>query len=134
MRAVARLASGQGQGANAALRVAMQVQLGGEAAPTAAQRLPDRTVFFLAPAATWCARTIVESTLRRCKPVSCCTWANTWDHTPAWCQRRNRAYTVCQEPNRSANKSRHDTPQQARQSTASTNKRMSLPVMPAVRS
>jgi hypothetical protein len=72
----------------------------------------------------------VESTMSRCKPVAFCTWASTRGHTPAWRQRRNRAYTVCQGPNRSDGKSRHDTPHRARQSTASTNKRVSLAVVP----
>jgi len=130
LRAVAGLAPGQGQRANPALRVAAQVQLGGEAAPAAAERLPNGAVFFLAPAATWCARTVVESTRSRCKPVAFCTWASTCAHTPAWRQRRKRAYPVCQGPNRSTGKSRHDTPQRARQSTASTNRRVSLAVVP----
>ncbi|GAC1368468.1 MAG: hypothetical protein NVSMB30_04980 [Hymenobacter sp.] len=60
LRAVAGLAAGQGQGANPALCVAAQVELGGEPAAAAAKRLPDGAVFFLAPAATWCARTAVE--------------------------------------------------------------------------
>ena len=88
LRAVARLAAGQGQGANPALRVAAQVELGRETAPAAAERLSDGAVFFLAPAATWCARTAVESTSSRCKPVAFCTWASTCGHTPAWRQRR----------------------------------------------
>ena len=130
LRAVAGLAAGQGQGANPALRVATQVEFGGEPAATAAKRLADGAVFFFAPPTTWCARTAVESTMRRCKPVAFCTWASTCGHTPAWRQRRNRAYTVCQGPNLSTGKSRHDTPQRARQSTASTNKRVSLAVVP----
>ena len=134
LRAVAGLATGQGESANPALRVAAQVQFGGEAAPAAAERLPAGAVFFLAPAATWWARTAVESTSGRCKPVAFWTWASTCGHTPACRQRRNRAYTVCQGPNRSAGKSRHDTPQRARQSTASTNKRVSLAVVPGERS
>jgi hypothetical protein len=48
-----------------------------------------------------------------CKPVAFCTWASTCGHTPAWRQRRNRAYTVCQGPNRSTGKSRQDTSQRA---------------------
>ena len=83
--------AGQGQGANAALRVATQVQLGGETAPAAAKGLPTGAVFFLAPAATWCARTTVESTSNRCRPVAFCTCASTRGHTPACRQRRNRA-------------------------------------------
>ena len=67
LRAVARLAAGQGQGANPAVGVATQVELGRKTAlpgttPAAAERLPDGAVFFLAPAATWWARTAVEST------------------------------------------------------------------------
>ena len=116
------------------LRVATQVKFGGKPAAAAAERLPDGAVFFFAPPATWCARTAVESTMSWCNPVAFCTWASTWastwGHTPAWRQRRNRAYTVCQGPNRSTGKSRHDTPQRARQSTASTNKRVSLAVVP----
>ena len=128
--AITGLSCGQGQGANPAVGVATQVELGRETAPAAAERLADGAVFFFAPAATWCARTAVESTMSRCKPVAFCTWASTRGHTPAWRQRRNRAYTVCQGPNRSAGKSRHDTPQRARQSTASTNRRVSRAVVP----
>ena len=76
----------------------------------------------------------VESTMSRCKPVAFCIWASTRGHTPAWRQRRNRAYTVCQGPNRSAGKSRHETPHRARQSTASTNWRVSRAVVPGERS
>ena len=61
--AVAGLATGQGQGTNPAVGIATQVELGGEPAPAAAERLPDGTVFFFAPPATWCARTAVESTM-----------------------------------------------------------------------
>src|SRR5206468_2734671 len=60
LRAIPCLPPGQGQGTNPAVGVATQVELGGEAAPAAAERLPDGTVFFFAPAATWCARTAVE--------------------------------------------------------------------------
>ena len=130
LRAVAGLAAGQGQGANPAVGIATQVEFGGEPAAAAAERLANGAVFFLAPAAAWCARTAVESTMSRCNPVACCTWTSTCGHTPAWRQRRNRAYTVCQGPNRSCGKSRHDTPQRARQSTASTNKRVFLAVVP----
>ena len=139
LRAVAGLASGQGQGANPAVGVATQAELGRETAlpsttPAAVERLANGTIFFLAPAATWCARMAVESTMSRCKPVAFCTWASTRGHTPAWRQRRNRAYTVCQGPNRSAGKSRHDTPHRARQRTTSTNWRVSRAVVPSERS
>ena len=137
MRAVAGLTTGQSQGANLALRVATQVELGGEAAAATAERLAAGAVFFLALAATWCARTAVESTSSRCNPAAFCTRASTWGYTPACRQRRKRrkrAYTVCQGPNRSAGKSRHDTPHRARQSTPSTNKRVSLAVVPGERS
>ena len=78
LRAIAGLAPGQGQGANPAVGVATQVEFGREAplpgtTPAAAERLPDGAVFFFAPAATWCARTAVESTMSRCKPVAFCT-------------------------------------------------------------
>lgn len=69
-----------------------------------------------------------------CKPVAFGTWASTCDHTPACRQRRKRAYTVYQGPNRSAGKARHDTGQRARLSTASTNKRVLRAVMPGERS
>ena len=134
LRAAVGTAAGQGQGANPALRVATRVELGRETAPAAAERLPDGAVFFFAPAVTWCARTAVESTRSRCKPVAFCTWASTGGHTPACRQHRKRAYTVCQGPNRAAGKSPHDTPHRARQRTASTNKRVSLAVVPGDRS
>jgi hypothetical protein len=58
---------------------------------------------FRAPAACWCARMIVESTLtshtispaasaRVCNPVRIAL------QTPARCQRRNNPYTVCHGP------------------------------------
>ena len=105
------------------------MQLGGETVPAAAKRLANGIVFFSAPAATWCARTVVESTSSRGKPVVFCTWASTCGHTSAWRQRRKRAYTVCQGPNRSTGKSRHGIPQRARQRTASTNRRVPLAVV-----
>jgi len=78
LRAVADLAAGQGQGANPAVGIATQVELGRETAlpgttPAAAERLTNGAVFFFAPAATWCARTAVESTSSRCRPVAFCT-------------------------------------------------------------
>lgn len=59
LRAVAGVAAGQGQGANAALCVAAQVALRGEVAPAAAERLANGAVFFShlpppgAPARRW---------------------------------------------------------------------------------
>ena len=73
LRAIAGLAPGQGQGANPAVSVATQVELGRETASAAAKRLANGAVFFFAPAATWCARMAVESTMSRCKPVAFCT-------------------------------------------------------------
>jgi hypothetical protein len=66
-------------------------------------RFDLRIPFFRAPAACWCARMIVESTLtshtitpaasaRVCKPVRITA------QTPARCQRRNNPYTVCHGP------------------------------------
>ena len=128
LRAIAGLPPVQGQGANSTVSVAVQVELSRKTASAAAERLANGAVF--SPAATWCARTAVESTISRCKLVAFCPRASIRGHTPAWRQRRNRAYTGCQGPNRSAGKSHHDTPHRARQRTASTNRRVSRAVVP----
>ena len=71
-------------------------------------------LLFRAPAACWCARATVESTLtsqvispaastRACGPLS------TRAQVPSRCQRRNRPYTVCHGPY-CAGTSRHGGP------------------------
>ncbi len=124
------LAPGQGQGANPAAGVAAQVEFGGEAAPAVAERITNGAVFSFAPAATWCARTAVGSTMSRCKTIAFWSWASTCGLTPAWRQRQKRTYTLCQGPKCSTGRSYHETPPRAHQSTATTNKGASLAVVP----
>ena len=61
MRAVAGLTPGQGKAQRVAIPVGLEVDLGREATPGAAQRLPALPPF--APAAETCARTMVESNI-----------------------------------------------------------------------
>lgn len=125
LRAVACLASRQGQLSGSGQRITTQVQLAAQPAARAAKGL--RPVFLSAPAACWCARTVVESTSSSCNPASSCNAVNTLVHTPVFFQREKRAKTVDHAPKRSS-RSRHDMPHRMRQSTASTNKRVSTAV------
>ena len=52
---------------------------------------PQGLPFFGPRPATWCARTAVESTISRCKPVAFYTCASTWGQPPACRQQRHRA-------------------------------------------
>jgi len=76
-----------------------RVNLGGQPAPRAAQRLIP--VFLAAPAACGWARTIVESRKISSKSASMANAANTRCHTPLFDQRAKRLYTLFQQPNSS---------------------------------
>ena len=95
-----------------ALRAEMDLRR--EAALAAAERL-GRGVPPFAPAACWCARTMVPSTKwtvqSNCPAASARAWtaANTRSHTPASRQRRKRLYSVGHGPYR-AGTSRQGTP------------------------
>src|SRR5262245_20168969 len=92
-----------------------QEQLGGQPAPRAAQRMIGRLVvdptgwfglqvpLFLAPAACWCDRAVVESTLtsqviRPAASARACNAVSSRCQVPSRCQRRNNAYAAAQDP------------------------------------
>jgi hypothetical protein len=141
VRAVSALPSGDQDRQWLAALLAAQMQLGGPATPRAPQRVVSRLhagnsagwlllqiPFFRAPAACWCARAIVESTLtsqvisptvsaRACSPVRIRC------QVPSRCQRRNRPYTVCQGPYRGGT-SRQGDPTRNRHRIPSINCRL----------
>lgn len=82
------------------------------------------TVFFGAPAACWCARTIVASMNNSSRSASALSASATRAQTPPFSQRAKRTYIECQLP-KSAGKSRHGHPVRAMNSTASTKSRLS---------
>lgn len=82
------------------------------------------TVFFGAPAACWCARTIVASMNNSSRSASPLSASATRAQTPPFSQRAKRTYIECQLP-KSAGKSRHGHPVRAMKSTASTKRRLS---------
>ena len=86
-------------------------------------------LFFDAPAACWCARTIVLSRNTSSKSASFDSVANIFCQTPLSAQREKRRKTLFHAPN-SGGRSRHGTPVRAIHSTASTNSRLSAPVRP----
>src|SRR5438876_5505334 len=74
-----------------------QVNLAGQAAARAADRLILRPPF--APAACWCARTMVESTIAYSKSGSSDRATKMRRHTPPRLQRLNRTKTLFHSPN-----------------------------------
>jgi hypothetical protein len=83
-----------------------------------AGRLDLRIPLFRAPAACWCARATVESTLTShvINPnpsARVCNRVRIRAQVPSRCQRRNKPYTVCQGPYRSGT-SRHGDPVRTR--------------------
>lgn len=123
LRYVGLLSAGQDQTQRIAQRVDTGVDLGGQPAPRAADRL-IATVFFRAPAECWWARTMVESMKSSSRSASPRSASAIRFHTPYASQRAKRTYTECQLPN-SAGKSRQGLPTRAVYSTASTNSRLS---------
>jgi hypothetical protein len=124
LRAVVDLAGGRDEAQRVAQSVDGDVDLGGQAAA----RAPDRLILNppFPPAACWCARMIVASMIRCSRSGSSIRISKRRDHTPFWAQRRKRRKTEFQLPN-SAGKSRQGAPVRHTQSTASTNRRLSLP-------
>jgi hypothetical protein len=113
-------------------RIAESVNADVDFGTQAAARTPDRLIFaspFLAPAACWCARTMVESMIRYSKSGSSTRASKMRCQTPFLAQRRKRWNTLFQWPN-SAGRSRHGAPARTSHSTASTNKRLSSPCRP----
>ena len=95
---VSDLAAGQDQPDGIAQRIDAGMDLGGQSAPRAADRL-IATVFLGAPAACWWARTIVASMNNSSRSASPWRASATRCHTPYVSQRAKRTYTECQLPN-----------------------------------
>lgn len=93
LRRVVALAGGEQAAPQAAPRIGGHVPLRRQPAAAAPEGL--WSVFLRAPAACWCARTVVESTRSVCKAASSCTASKTRCHTPEAAQRWKRVYVVC---------------------------------------
>src|SRR5271163_4191072 len=118
-------------GQNEANRIAERIHACIDLRAQAAARTPDRLTFAspFAPAACWCARTMVESMIRYSKSGCSTNALKMRSHTPFLAQRRKRWNTLFQWPS-SSGRSRHGAPARASQSTASTNRRLSSPARP----
>src|SRR5262249_55653797 len=103
------------------------MDLGAETATRPSQCLSILPPF--APAACWCARTMVESSRRLESSVFPPSASSTCPQTPRLHQRLNRLYTVPHGPNRSG-RSRQGEPVRAIQNTALMNNRLSPAVLP----
>src|SRR3974390_472330 len=124
---VVDLAGGEDEPSGIAQRIHANTDLRAQAAT----RTPDRLIFAapFAPAACWCARTMVESMIRYSKSGFSTKALKTRSQTPFLAQRRKRWKMLFQLPN-SCGRSRHGAPARAIQSTASTNRRLSSPCRP----
>ena len=124
LRVVTGLAWGDQDRHRPAAAVHGEVDLGGQPAPRASEPFAlDRKVldpggagtpFFRAPAACWCARTLLESTEKTHStwPIESSltmTSSRTRSHVPSAVQRRSRSWQVFQGPYRSG-RSRHGAP------------------------
>src|SRR5260370_27508997 len=105
------------------------MNLGAQATARAADRLILRPPF-LAPAACWWARTMVESTIRYSKSGSSDIASKIRHQTPLRLHRLKRRNTLFQSPNASG-RSRQGQPVRPIQSTPSTNIRLSRPLPPS---
>jgi len=124
---VVPLAAGQAKPSQIAQPIDGCMNLGTQTpARTAKTLLP---VFLGAPAACWCARTIVLSRNTSSKSASSQSLAKRTCQTPLSAQRENRLNTVFHGPNPGW-RSRQGDPVLAIHSTASTNRRLSSPVRP----
>jgi hypothetical protein len=128
LRDIGNLASRQDQTNRIAECIDTCMNLGGQPAPRATNRL-IATVFLGAPAACWWARTIVASMKSSSKSASPWIASATRCQTPYSSQRANRTYTECQFPH-SLGKSRQGDPVRARYKTASTKRRLSAALPP----
>src|SRR5262245_45712841 len=124
---VADLPAGQLPSQWVAQRIDRRMNLRAQAPARASQCL--RTLFFWAPAACWCARTVVLSISSACRSGSSRTLSMSRCQTPFLPQREKRVYTVCQLPN-SGCRSRHGLPVRAIHSTATMKSLLSFPVTP----
>lgn len=128
LRRLVALARGQDEADRLAAALGAEVELGREAAAGAAEGLGAAP--FFAPAALWCARTVVPSRKCSAQSSSPAASASAWSaakarsQTPARCQRRKREYTVFHGPNRSG-RSRQGAPVAKRQRMPSTTVRSS---------
>jgi len=98
----------------------------------AATRTSNRLIFgppFWAPAACWCARTMVESMIRYSRSGFSPSSVKSRFQTPFFAHRRKRLNTLFHLPN-SSGKSRHGAPARTSHNTASTNRRLSSPCRP----
>ena len=123
LRDIGHLAGCQDQANRVAQGIDTGMNLRGQPAPRATDRL-IATVFLGAPAACWWARTIVASMNSSSKSASPWRASATRCQTPYSSQRANRTYTECQLPN-SLGKSRQGDPVRATYRTASTKRRLS---------
>ena len=113
-------------------RVAESVDGNADLRAQTAARTPDRLIFgspFLAPAACWCARTMVESMIRYSRSGFSPSSVKSRFQTPFFAHRRKRMNTLFHLPN-SSGRSRHGAPARTSHNTASTNKRLSAPCRP----
>lgn len=124
---VVSLATGQTKSCQIAQPIDGCMNLGAQAPTRTAKTLLP--VFFGAPAACWCARTIVLSRKTSSKSASSQSLAKRTCETSLSAQRENLLNTVFHGPN-AGWRSRHGLPVLAIQCTASTNRRLSAPVRP----
>ena len=121
-RAVVRFARRQGQADRQAMGVGAEVDFGREATARAPKTLAMSPPF--APAAQWCARTMVLSIMCKASvsPPLSARACSTTSHKPEVVQRRYCRWTEFQLPS-SGGKSRHGMPVRATQNTASNTRR-----------
>jgi hypothetical protein len=113
-------------------RIAESIDGNADLRAQAAARTPDCLIFaspFLAPAACWCARTMVESMIRYSRSGFSPSSSKSRFQTPFFAHRRKRLNTLFHLPN-SSGKSRHGAPARTSHNTASTNRRLSSPCRP----
>ena len=124
---VVSFATGQTKSGQITQPIDSCVNLGAQAPTRTAKTLLP--VFLGAPAACWCARTIVLSRKTSSKSASSQSLAKRVCQTPLSAQREKRLNTVFHGPNPGW-RSRQGGPVLAIHSTASTNRRLSAPVRP----
>src|SRR5262245_23085993 len=125
---VASLSGGHGKPHRAAKAAHGHMDLARQTAARATDGLSLRPPF-LAPAACWWARTMVESTMRYSKSGSFDKASKRRSHTPFWLHRLKRRNTLFHSPNTSG-RSRHGEPVRAIHNTPSMNMRLFRPVEP----
>ena len=97
----------------------------------AAARTPDRLIFApFAPAACWCARTMVVSMIGYSKSGFSTNALKMRSHTPFLAHRRKRWNTLFQWPN-SFGRSRHGAPREPTKARHRQNRRLSSPCRPS---